>query len=63
MGMTHAGAVKWLALMNLVFIILAIVLKALPDQVMIPLLVLLCLLISFVLKWKEPASDNPTHDA
>lgn len=63
MGMTHAEAVKWLALMNLGFITLAVVLKSLPDQVMIPLLVLLCLVISFVLKWKEPASDNPIQDA
>ncbi len=63
MGMTHAEAVKWLALMNLVFIFLVIALKPLPDLVMLPLLVLLCLVISFVLKWKEPASDNPIQDA
>lgn len=63
MGMTHAEAVKWLAFMNLGFIALVMILKKLPDLLLLPILVLLCLLISFVLKWKETASDNPTQDA
>jgi UDP-N-acetylmuramyl pentapeptide phosphotransferase/UDP-N-acetylglucosamine-1-phosphate transferase len=63
MGFSHAGAVTRLALMNLGFILLAILLRTTTDQVVLPILAGICLLISFVLKWKEPPSANPIQDA
>ncbi len=62
-GLTHAGAVKWLAFLNVCFIGLALLLKSQPDLVILPLLVVICLLISFTLKWKYPSLPNFTQDA
>jgi UDP-N-acetylmuramyl pentapeptide phosphotransferase/UDP-N-acetylglucosamine-1-phosphate transferase len=63
MGFSHAGAVTRLAIMNLGFIILAILFRTTTDNVVLPILAGICLLISFVLKWKEPPSANPIQDA
>jgi UDP-N-acetylmuramyl pentapeptide phosphotransferase/UDP-N-acetylglucosamine-1-phosphate transferase len=63
MGFSHAGAVTRLSGMNLFFIAIALGLKSQPDKVLLPILVGICLLISFVLKWKEPLSVNIKENA
>lgn len=48
-GMSHARSVIWIALMNLFFIGLAIVMRRQSDLVLLPLIVIACLLINFAL--------------
>ncbi len=63
LGLTHAGAVKWIALINVSFIILAFLLKSQPDTVLLPIVVIICLIISFVLKKGEPTPQNSITNA
>ncbi|MBL7849757.1 MAG: undecaprenyl/decaprenyl-phosphate alpha-N-acetylglucosaminyl 1-phosphate transferase [Cyclobacteriaceae bacterium] len=48
-GMSHAQAVVWIALMNAGFVGLAIMMRKQPDWVLLPVIVIACLLINFVL--------------
>lgn len=61
-GLSHAGAVTWLAGINIFFIVLAILLKSQPDLVVLPIATLLCLLMSFGLKGKQPVTNFGTND-
>ena len=60
LGMTHAGAVKWIAGMNLFFIALALAMKTQSDLLILPIVVFLCLLVNFVLKRRQQIR-NSTH--
>jgi UDP-N-acetylmuramyl pentapeptide phosphotransferase/UDP-N-acetylglucosamine-1-phosphate transferase len=61
-GMAHATAVRWIAGINLAFIGLAVAMKNQPDVVLLPLIVVICLLINFVLKWRQKKLPNSlTH--
>ena len=63
MGLSHAGAVKWLTGMNMFFVAVALLLKSYSDLVLLPIIIVTSLLISFVLKWKEPSSPNFIQNA
>ncbi len=63
MGLSHAGAVKWLFSMQLFFIGAALLLKSQSDRVLLPMVIIVCLLISFVLKWKQPSPPNFVQNA
>ncbi len=52
-GLSHAGAVKYLAAINLFFIALALMMKGQTDLIFLPVILVICLLISFALKLKE----------
>jgi len=52
-GFSHSGAVKRIAGLNIIFVILAIILKSQSDKVILPMIVIICLIISFVLKRKQ----------
>lgn len=56
-GKTHAQAVIWIAGINAFFMGLAVVMRRQPDQVLLPILVIACLLINFALRrmQKKPA--------
>ncbi|NOT74796.1 MAG: undecaprenyl/decaprenyl-phosphate alpha-N-acetylglucosaminyl 1-phosphate transferase [Cyclobacteriaceae bacterium] len=62
-GLSHASAVKWIAGINLSFIIIALLLKSQPDWVLLPIAVLICLIISFVLKRKQQTILNSFNNA
>lgn len=51
LGMTHSRAVTWIGSINIAFIALAIAMKNQPDRVLLPILVVICLLITFAL-WR-----------
>ena len=57
-GLSHAGAVKWIAGINIFFVGLSLLLKSQPDIVLLPIIVLLCLLISFTLKWTLSSTNT-----
>jgi UDP-GlcNAc:undecaprenyl-phosphate GlcNAc-1-phosphate transferase len=59
-GLSHADAVKWLAGINVSFILLAILLKSQPDYVVLPVVILLCLLMSFGFK-QQPISNSSAN--
>jgi len=59
LGYSHSQAVIRIAAINLFFIAIAILLRHQPDSVLIPLVVVLCLLINFGLKWAQ--SNAGTH--
>ncbi len=61
-GLSHAGAVTWLASVNIFFIVMAILLKSQPDLVVLPVAILLCLLMSMGLKWMEPVTNSGKND-
>lgn len=62
LGLSHAGAVKWIAGMNLFFIALALILKTQSDLFILPIVVFVCLLVNFVLKKRqEKAAQNIDH--
>lgn len=57
LGMSHSRAVTWIGSLNIAFVALAILLRSQPDRVLLPILVVTCLLITFVI-WrfqKKPA--------
>lgn len=53
LGYSHSQAVIRMALINLAFIAIAILLRHQPDFVLIPLVVALCIGINFGLKWAQ----------
>lgn len=62
-GLSHASAVKWIAGINIFFVVLALLLKTQSDLIVLPIIVILCLLISFTLKWKQQATLNSLKNA
>jgi len=62
LGYGHAAAVIRIGILNLSFIGLGLLLQNQPDSVVIPLIVILCLLINFGLKWaqKNAGTDHKT---
>jgi len=58
MGLTHAGATLWIGGINLAFIGLAVGLRHQSDQVLLPIMVVICLLINFALRWKQKSSAD-----
>ncbi len=48
-GKSHAGAAAWIALINVIFVGLAIALRNQPDLILLPIIVIACLLINFAL--------------
>lgn len=61
-GLSHASAVTWLAGINIFFIVLAFLLKSQPDFVVLPIVIVLCLLLSLGLKGQQPTSNSSTND-
>lgn len=55
-GLSHGGATLWIGGINLVFIALAVGLRNQPDIVLLPMMVVICLLINFGLRWKQKVS-------
>jgi UDP-N-acetylmuramyl pentapeptide phosphotransferase/UDP-N-acetylglucosamine-1-phosphate transferase len=62
LGFNHSKSVLSIAAINVVFILLAWVLRNQPDAVILPLVVILCLFINFGLKWaqKNAGTHNKT---
>jgi len=62
LGFSHAKSVLSIASINLIFILLAWLLRNQRDVVILPLVVILCLLINFTLKWaqKNAGTHNKT---
>lgn len=52
-GLSHAGAALWIGAINLTFIALAVALRDQSDKVLLPMMVVICLLINFTLRWKQ----------
>jgi UDP-GlcNAc:undecaprenyl-phosphate GlcNAc-1-phosphate transferase len=62
-GLSHGAAVSWIAGINIVFVVLALLLKNKSDLVMLPIIVILCLLISFTLKLKQQSAQKSLKNA
>jgi UDP-GlcNAc:undecaprenyl-phosphate/decaprenyl-phosphate GlcNAc-1-phosphate transferase len=62
-GLSHSSAVKWIAGINFFFIALALLLKSQSDVVILPIVVIVCLIISFVLKRKQQSILNSFTNA
>jgi UDP-N-acetylmuramyl pentapeptide phosphotransferase/UDP-N-acetylglucosamine-1-phosphate transferase len=62
-GLSHSKAVKWIAGINFIFISMALLLKSQPDVVLLPIAVMICLIISFVLKKKQQSILNSFTNA
>lgn len=62
LGFSHSKSVISIGLINLLFIVLAWLMKDQSDLVILPLVVILCLFINFGLKWaqKHAANNNQT---
>ncbi|HCR54804.1 MAG TPA: undecaprenyl/decaprenyl-phosphate alpha-N-acetylglucosaminyl 1-phosphate transferase [Cytophagales bacterium] len=62
LGFSHAKSVLSIASINVIFILLAWLLRNQPDGVILPLVVILCLFINFALKWaqKNAGTHNET---
>ncbi len=64
MGLSHAGSVKWIAGINLIFVALALLLKNQSDLILLPIIVGICLVINFALKRGiQRTSPGPLQDA
>ena len=63
LGFSHAGAVKWIAGINIFFLVGAFLLKSQSDYVLLPIIVITCLFINFALKWKQRQSSNAFTNA
>ncbi len=63
LGLSHAEAVKWIVGMNAFFIFIAIVLKSQSDLFILPIVVVICLLVNFVLKRKQQKLSNASSNA
>ncbi len=57
-GKTHAGAVRWIAAINVLFIGLALLLRDQPDTILLPIVVVLGLLLNFGLRRRKPADTH-----
>lgn len=53
LGFSHSKSVLSIASINVIFILLAWLLRNQPDVVILPLVVILCLFINFALKWAQ----------
>jgi UDP-GlcNAc:undecaprenyl-phosphate GlcNAc-1-phosphate transferase len=62
-GLSHRGAVTWIGGINIFFVVLALFLRSQPDVVLLPIIVMICLLISFTLKWKQQSARNTVKNA
>jgi UDP-GlcNAc:undecaprenyl-phosphate/decaprenyl-phosphate GlcNAc-1-phosphate transferase len=62
LGLSHAEAVKWIFAINVFMIGLCLLLKSQSDTIILPLVIISCLIINFVLKWvasqKSFTGDN-----
>jgi UDP-GlcNAc:undecaprenyl-phosphate/decaprenyl-phosphate GlcNAc-1-phosphate transferase len=59
LGMSHGRAVVWIGSINLAFIGLALLMKNQADYVLLPILVVICLLITFALwRLQKKAADS-----
>lgn len=63
MGLSHAGAVVWIAGINVAFICMALALSDQSDLVLLPVIAVLCLLINFALKWKQGKTSDTLDNA
>lgn len=63
LGLRHSGAVKWLAGINVFFIVFAFAMKNVSDVIFLPLILAICLLISFALKWKQNSLAKSAKNA
>lgn len=57
-GKSHAGAVRWIAAINLGFIGLALLLRDQSDVILLPIVVVLGLLLNFGLRRAKPADTH-----
>lgn len=62
-GLSHASAVKWITGLNIFFIVIALLFKSQPDHIVLPVVVVLCLLITVTLKWRQRSSLNSITNA
>ncbi|CAN5279134.1 MraY family glycosyltransferase [soil metagenome] len=62
-GMPHSGAVKWMVGINAGFIGIAFMMRSQSDRILLPIIILICLVISFVLKRKQRAILNSVNNA
>lgn len=60
LGYNHAQSVIRIGAINIAFVVLAILLRKQSDLVVIPLVVALCLLINFALKWAQKNAGTNT---
>ncbi|MCB0487312.1 MAG: undecaprenyl/decaprenyl-phosphate alpha-N-acetylglucosaminyl 1-phosphate transferase [Cyclobacteriaceae bacterium] len=60
LGYNHAQSVVRIGAINIAFVVLAILLRKQSDLVLIPLVVVLCLLINFALKWRQKNAGTNT---
>ena len=63
LGLSHASTVKWIVSINIFFLMIALLLKSQPDFILLPIIVITCLSISFVLKWKQRHLSNSVTNA
>lgn len=61
LGFSHSGAVRRIVALNLGFMALAMVLKSQPDFVILPLVVVICLFVNFVLRKMQQKLSNSTY--
>jgi UDP-GlcNAc:undecaprenyl-phosphate GlcNAc-1-phosphate transferase len=62
-GLSHSGAVMWISGINIFFVLLALLLRFQSDMVLLPIIAILCLLISFALRWRQQSSRNSLKNA
>lgn len=60
-GFNHAQSVGFLAAINVFFIGFAWILRTQPDFLLVPIIVVACLLINFVLKWAQHNEGTNRH--
>lgn len=64
LGFSHGTSVCWIAGINLFFVALALLLRDQPDHILLPLIIVVCLVINFVLKqWIKRRSLPNLPDA
>jgi UDP-GlcNAc:undecaprenyl-phosphate GlcNAc-1-phosphate transferase len=63
LGFSHAGSVTRIAALNILFILLAMLMKNMPDAILLPVILGICLLISFGLKLKELSAAKSAANA
>jgi UDP-GlcNAc:undecaprenyl-phosphate GlcNAc-1-phosphate transferase len=63
LGLSHSGAVKYIVAINLFFIALALAMRNQNDFISLPIILIICLLISFALKLKQRSVEKSTANA
>ncbi len=58
LGFSHSKAVLFIAAINLIFIMLAWLLRSQSDRLILPLIIFICIIINFVLKRTQAARAN-----